>query len=185
MVEQYKIHIGLSVIGSILPALDVLHLEHRVREEDFIALAKYSSIVPIERANIFGKALFAGYERDFITALHLLIPQIENMIRVHLKQNDVTTTHLDKDGIENEYGMNTLLDMPEAEQIFGKNLYFEFKSLFCDAFGPNLRNVVAHGLLEEDELNSTYAVYAWWLALRLTINTWWVYYKQGTTHKQE
>ena len=60
--------------------------------------------------------------------------------------------------------MSTLIELPEVEQVFGKNLAFELKALYCDPFGPNLRNELAHGLLEENACVSTYAVYAWWLA---------------------
>ena len=65
------------------------------------------------------------------------------------------------------------MDLPEAEQVFGEDLAFELRSLFCDSFGPNLRNELAHGLLDEDGCHSPFAIYAWWLALRLTFNTWW------------
>lgn len=173
MVRDFGISVSIVVQGDIWPALEVLLLEHRLREGYFVALASQSPIVPKERVGLFGKALYAGYERDFVTALHLLIPQIEHLVRVHLKQVGAKTTNLDKDGIENENGMSTLMELPEAEQVFGKDLAFELKSLFCDSFGPNLRNEVAHGLLDEDGFHSPFAIYAWWLALRLTVNTWW------------
>ena len=98
---------------------------------------------------------------------------MEHLVRVHLKQAGVTTTNIDKDGIQNENGMSTLMEMPETVRVFGKDLAFELNSLFCDAFGPNLRNELAHGLLDEDELNTPFAIYAWWLALRLTFIAWW------------
>lgn len=173
MIRDYGFQVNLVVQGQILPALEALLLEHRLREADFLNLARQSPIVPGERAGFFGKALFAGYEHDFVTALHLLIPQIEHLVRVHLKQAGAKTANLDKDGIQNENGMSTLMDLPEAEQVFGNDLAFELRSLFCDAFGPNLRNELAHGLLDEDGCHSTFAIYAWWLALRLTFNTWW------------
>lgn len=173
MIRDYGIMVSIVVQGDIWPALEVLLLEHRLRDVDFIELARHSPIVPKERSGLFGKALFAGFERDFVTALHLLVPQIEHLVRVHLKQAGVKTTNLDKDGIQNENGMSTLMDLPETEQVFGKDLAFELKSLFCDAFGPNLRNELAHGLLDEDACHSPFAIYAWWLALRLTFNTWW------------
>lgn len=173
MIHNYGILVSIVVCGKIWPALEVLLLEHRLCEGDFVEVSRQSPIVPKDRAGLFGKALFAGYERDFVTALHLLVPQIEHMVRVHLKEAGAQTTNLDKDGIENENGMNTLMELPEAEQVFGKDLAFELKSLFCDAFGPNLRNELAHGLLDEAECRSPYAIYAWWLALRLTFKTWW------------
>ncbi|HBO8906751.1 TPA: DUF4209 domain-containing protein [Pseudomonas aeruginosa] len=173
VVRDYGILVSIVVQGDIWPALEAMLLEHRLREADFVDLARNSPIVPKGREGLFGKALFQGYERDFVSALHLLIPQIEHMVRVHLKQAGTKTTNLDKDGIENENGMSTLMDLPEAETVFGKDLTFELKTLFCDSFGPNLRNELAHGLLDEDACHSPYAIYAWWLGLRLVFNTWW------------
>lgn len=173
MIRDYGMLVSIVVQGDIWPAHEVLLLEHRLREADFIDLVRHSPIIPKDRIGLFGKALFAGYERDFVTALHLLIPQIEHMVRMHLKQAGAKTTNLDKDGVQNENGMSSLMDLPEAEQVFGKDLVFELRSLFCDAFGPNLRNELAHGLLDEDACHSPFAIYAWWLALRLTFNTWW------------
>ena len=173
MVRDYGILVSIVVQGDVWPALETMLLEHRLREADFVGLARQSPIVPKGREGLFGKALFQGYERDFVSALHLLIPQIEHMVRFHLKQAGAKTTNLDKDGIENENGLSTLMDLPEAGTVFGKDLAFELKTLFCDAFGPNLRNELAHGLIDEDACHSPFAIYAWWLGVRLVFNTWW------------
>ncbi|WP_265307031.1 DUF4209 domain-containing protein [Verminephrobacter eiseniae] len=173
MIRLYSENVGIAAHGIILPALEFLLLEHRLREADFVDIANQSPIVPKGRAGLFGKALFAGFDRDFVTALHLLLPQIEHLVRVHLKQAGAKTTNLDKDGIENENGMGTLMNLPEAEQVFGRDLAFELRALFCDAFGPNLRNELAHGLLDEKAFHSPFTIYAWWLGLHLVFNTWW------------
>lgn len=173
MIRDYGILVSIVVQGDVWPALETMLLEHRLRESDFVDLARQSPIVPTGREGLFGKALFQGYERNFISALHLLIPQIEHMVRFHLKQAGAKTTNLDRDGIENENGMSTLMDLPEVESVFGQDLTFELRTLFCDAFGPNLRNELAHGLLDEDACHSPFAIYAWWLGLRLIFNTWW------------
>ena len=128
---------------------------------------------PKIKLGLFDKILFAGYERDFITALHLLIPQFENSVREHLKLAGATTTNIDKNGIQNENGLSTLLELPEIIQVFGKDFAFELYSLFCDSFGPNLRNGLAHGLLDEGDCNSTFSIYAWWLILEFTVNAWY------------
>ena len=173
MVENYRFHVDLAVRGHIWSAQEVLLLEHRLREADFVNLARQSPIVPIGREILFGKALFAGYDRDFVTALHILVPQIEHMVRCHLKQAGVQTTNIDVNGIENENGLSSLMDLPQAEEIFGEDLSFEIKALFCDPFGPNLRNELAHGLLDDRACESTFAIYAWWFGLKLVFNTFW------------
>ncbi|MEQ1531209.1 MAG: DUF4209 domain-containing protein [Methylococcales bacterium] len=181
MIRDYGIFVNIEVQGQIWPALETMLLEHRLRETDFVELASQSPIIPKERARLFGKALFLGYERDFVSALHILIPQIEHMVRVHLKQAGAQTTNLDKDGIDNENGLSTLMDLPEVAAVFGKDLSFEIKTLFCDAFGPNLRNDMAHGLLDEEAFHSANAIYAWWLGLKLVFNTWWSTAHQNTS----
>ena len=173
MVENYCIHVSLAVQGSILPAQEVLLLEHRLRETDFVNLARNSPIVPIGRELLFGKALFAGYDRDFVTALHILVPQIEHMVRYHLKQAGVQTTNIDSDGIENENGLSSLMDLSQTEEIFGEDLSFEIRALFCDPFGLNLRNNLAHGLLDDRACYSPATIYAWWFGLKLVFIHFW------------
>ena len=170
---HYNPLIEVIVRGMILPALDTLNLEHRIRQSDFIQLARQSPIVPIGREVLVGKALFRGYEGDFDTALHLLSPQLENIVRFHLKMAGVKTSTLNEDGIETENGLSTLIDIPKTSTIFGQDLTFELKALFCDNFGVNLRNNVAHGLLDDNQCNSIESVYSWWLGLKLIFNTYW------------
>lgn len=180
MVKHYSMEIGLVVQGQIWPALEAFSLDHRIREADLVQIATQSPIVPRGRAPLVAKALFAGFERDLVVALHLLVPQIEHLVRWHLKSSGVKTTTLSPDGIENENGLSTLIDLPEVAGIFGDDLAFELKALFCDAFGPNLRNEVAHGLLDDQNCQTAQTVYAWWLLLRLTFNTFW-----NATHRND
>lgn len=174
MVRDYAMFLGFTVKSGIYPALEVVRLEHRITEADFVELAKASPITPHGRESLIGKALHAGYDGDFATALHLLIPQIENMIRMHLKAAGATTTTLDSEGIENEIGLSALMNLPQVVDVFGEDLAFEFRALFCDARGPNLRNELAHGLLDPGACTSAASIYAWWLGLRLVFNWWWI-----------
>ena len=170
---HYEPLVNIAVMGYILPALNAIALEHRISEVDFIQLASVSPIVPPSRDRMYGKALYHSYNRDFASALHLLIPQIEHMVRHHLKVRQVTTTSLDREAIETENGLGTLVELPETKEIFGEDLTFQLKALFCSPSGANLRNEVAHGLIEEAKCFSTHSVYAWWLGLKLAFNTWW------------
>jgi len=173
MVKHYSMEIGLIAQGQLLPALDVLSLEHRVREADLEYMLRNSPIVPAGRAPLFAKGLIAGFERDLTSALHLLVPQVEHLVRWHLKAAGAKTTTLSLDGIETENGLSTLMELPEAVSIFGEDLAFEFNALFCDPFGPNLRNEVAHGLLDDSSCQTPQTFYSWWLVLRITFNTFW------------
>lgn len=110
MLEAYKHLIHTRVSGAIYPALEIMHAEHTLSESDFLSLTQGAPIVPPGRAWFFAKALNAGYEQDFSTAVQLLVPQVENMIRYHLKNaGEVTTTH-DASGISQEIGLSSLME---------------------------------------------------------------------------
>ena len=182
---HYTTLVGIAVQALILPALDVLTLEHRLRTADFIELARRSPIVPIGREVLFGKALAQGFNRDFATSIHLLAPQIEHMVRFHLKSAGVLTAHLDQEGLETENGLSALIELPETLGIFGEDLTYEIGALFCDKTGPNLRNNIAHGLLSDREAQSVDAVYAWWLGLKLVFNTFYNSLHRQSEEKQQ
>ena len=95
------------------------------------------------------------------------------MVRYHLKAAGACTTVLDKDGTEAEINLGALLDKPEALLVFGEDLVFEMRAMFCESRGPNFRHHLAHGLLEDRDFETAFAVYAWCLALRLVFNVFW------------
>ncbi|RZK45200.1 MAG: DUF4209 domain-containing protein [Hymenobacter sp.] len=169
MIGDYTNQLGLVVQAYILPALQILQLEHRFTEADFVELCLRTPIIPRGNEMLLGRALYAGFENDFTVALHLLIPQVESLVRFHLKARGAKTTTLDADGIQTENGLSTLVDLPEMELAFGEDLTFEIRALFCDSHGPNLRNQLAHGLLSFAAFDSSPSIYAWWFWLRIVV----------------
>ena len=168
-IKNFGIHIDVTVNGCILPALEQIQQEHLFPKEFLIQLCKYSSIVPEKREILVANALYQGFEWDFRSAIHLLAPQVENMVRQLLKQNGLVTTHTDPNGIENEMGLSSLVSIVGAREILGDDLWFELQAVFTDSLSANLRNEVGHGLLDDDTSNSFYSVYAWWMVLRLVV----------------
>lgn len=47
-----------------------------------------------------------------------------------------------------------------------KNLIFALNTIFCSKFGFNMRNNVAHGMLDDQAFQSFKALYIWWFALK-------------------
>ena len=169
--QTFSIEIKLVVEGQILPALNQILMEHRVTKDILERLCYCSPIVPKERISLLASALWCGFEFEFGDAIHLLCPQVEHIVRTRLKQAGAQTSNVDKEGIENENGLSTLMDLPEALKVFGEDLTFELKSVFTEALGFNLRNDVAHGLLNDDSASSIATIYAWWMILRLIVHS--------------
>lgn len=162
-------HVGLIAQGVIFPALSVINEEHRITERDLVYLCQNSAVVPRDRAGLWAKGLYYGFEEKFIEATHILPFQVEHWIRVELKMRNHKTTVL-KDGVETEKGLSTLLDDEHISEVLDNNLLFELKAVLTDHLGPNFRNNVAHGLMDPREGLSAHPMYLWWLCLKLVVN---------------
>lgn len=169
-----EIHVGLKAMAEILPALERLRDEHPMREADFQAIVSKTSCVPRSAQLAWAKGLNAGYQGDFLVAIHLLVPRLEAMVRDALRQQGIETRKSEKNGVEMEKALGSLLELPGAEDALGSSLHFTFDALLGNPLGVNLRNKIAHGLLTDNEDSSSAVVYTWWLAFRLVYNDFFV-----------
>lgn len=160
---QYQ---GLQASAQILPALRQITLEHHIRHADLFEVVHNNPFVEPERERYYVQGLYAGFHSDFLTASHLLIPQLEQSIRRFFSVRGAITTSMDEQGIENKKDLNSLLYIPQAQNVLGLNLLFTLRGLLVERFGSNLRNRFAHGL-DTPILESEQAVYLWGLVLYL------------------
>ena len=161
VVRNYIYDVSFCVRAVLLPALEVIRKEHCLEPELFFSIAEHSPVVPPKRAQAFGKGLLAGYNGDFNEAFLDLSPQIEHLIRFQLKLREVNT-RARKNGVDEERPLGWLLYHDKTEDIFGKHLLFELRTLF-----HSHRNDRAHGLIDDTSSPSPRDVYTWWLLLRL------------------
>lgn len=171
MLSFYKMRVTHIVNGYIWPALDQISSEFRFSKDLLRMICMEAPIVPRDRINLITDALWYGFEYEFAAAIHLICPQLEHMVRMLLKAQGVNTINYD-DGIANEVGLSNLLgpDRPQAKEILGKNLFFEMECIFTKPLGFNLRNNIAHGLLNDVEVTHLPGcTYAWWMVLRMIV----------------
>ncbi len=173
MIQHYQLRVNL-LGGIVLPrAWRQLSTDHRLHIGDFQALAAGSAIVPSTHEGVFARGLHYGYSGDFGAALHLLVPAIEALVRLHLANAGERTSVIGADGNENEIGLSALMENERVVDIFGEDFAFELRALMCGPIGPNLRNEVAHGLIGDTAFSSGTSVYLWWLTLKLVFTPYW------------
>lgn len=102
MYEYAKDYRLLTVRGLISPARHQILLEHRVRVADLRPVVYYNPLVPSGREEIYAQGLYHGLVGDFMLAIHLLIPQLENSIRWILVQAGEVSSGLDAEGVQDE-----------------------------------------------------------------------------------
>lgn len=173
MVQTYQFRIGL-LGGALLPqAWLQLTREHRLTLGDFEAITHGSSAVPPGSEGLYARGLLHGYNGDFASAVHLLVPRIEALVRYHLANAGERTSAIDGDGFESELGLSALMRSERSVDIFGQDVAFEIRALLCGPIGPNARNEIAHGLVDDSVASSSTSAYAWWFALKLAFMPYW------------
>lgn len=158
----------LLVIGGIVPALEILQLEHGLSTRDFFYIASRSSFVPRGREPAFAIGLAAGARREFFTAAHTLVPQLEHALRFHLNERGIQTLSFPTSGGQDERDLGAVLDMPELLQLYDEATIFDWKALLTEKSGSNLRNEIAHGLIDPGAGDAPCA-YLWWSVLRCVV----------------
>ncbi len=171
LLKNYDISILIKVYGHILPSLEILHQEHCFSLAEVSHIVHNARIVPSGREQFIIEGILAGYQGNYAVALHLLVPQVENIVRIELKKLNVSTSTIGTDGEETENGLSTLLALPEADKLGDKSFVFELRTLLCEHTHANFRNNVAHGLLNYEECNSVVGVYTWWFISKMIFNS--------------
>jgi len=136
----------------LIEALDRAIEVHGVTPAHFATWAARSGL--FENLTLLKEGITAWYDKDFVKTVHVLVPQVETGLRgiVSKLGKPVTKPHSTCAGISVAIGMGDILYSKEITDALGPDLTLYFLSMYSDPRGFNLRNSVAHGLLEADQI---------------------------------
>lgn len=137
-----------------------------VSELEVASAVWYSDFVPEDRRSIFTRGLFHGFCGNLVEAVQILVPQIENGLKVFLNKRGITTRKLDRE-VQTEKNLQHYLD--ELKNILSEDLLFDLDGLLNQGFGDNLRHDLAHGLCSTTKMTSYLGLYTWWLSLKMSL----------------
>jgi hypothetical protein len=157
----------IAVVGCVLPFLEQTTLEHAPSVEDFLDFVAPKPFVPPGRETMFSLGLRTGFYGEWFESAHILVPQLENALRWLLESAGEIVYGQHPSGIQDYLGLEQILSHPKTIQILGEDIVFDLTGLLTDRIGANLRNRLAHGLLEWTSADINHAVYLWWLVLHL------------------
>lgn len=105
--------------------------------------------------------LGGGFERflaeDYVSALHILLPQFEGLLRDQLCKFGVPTTVYQREAARTDDATlgdllwSQVADGQSVEELLGTDVWHLFRATLVDPVGWNLRNRVAHGLMKAAE----------------------------------
>ena len=160
---------SVDAAGLIEPARCTINAEHGLNVDDFQYLAKMSPFVPQDRTDLFGLGFARFLNGDFASALHILVPQLENSLRHVLKLAGQDPSAIQSDMTQKDRSLSVMLtkDRDALERVFGEAIVYEIENLFDVRCGPAIRHRLAHGLISDSECHGPDSVYACWFIFRL------------------
>jgi hypothetical protein len=161
---------GTRAVTFVNPARLQIINDHQPTLDDIHPFVQNNPFVPPDHVEIFLRGLHAGFHGDFIIAVHLLVPQVENSLRHVLEEHGVDVSNLKSDGTQPVKILGALLGMEETKKILGPALHFEVRGHLIEKTGYDFRNKVAHGFVSQYDCYSKAALSCWWLVLRLCLH---------------
>lgn len=153
----FALDIALEQIQNCLPGED--------SSLDF--LLSNNLLVPADRERIIEKGIYLGLRGDLYAALHILLPQTENIFRRLAYMCEDTITFYKDDSTEDFKPLSAILKSDALKEYYDSDIIFAFKMLMDMKSGGNLRNLVAHGWLEDSRENEAMSLCFFALLIKL------------------
>ena len=145
---------------------------HYLSEDVFVALLIHSPFVPNDLVGTFSRGVLRLFQGDFVSALYILTPLLENSLRYVLKNygEDVTIFD-DATQIQKDRTISSLFEQmrPQLDKIFTKPITADIERVFLSKPGPYIRHALSHGLLRDGDPQGADAIYACWIIFRLCL----------------
>lgn len=167
MVQQVRVGYQLNAkfIADILRRLAAQQGLNAERVADFLC---GSQVIGNGRRDFLNLGLARYFAGDYVSAIHVLVPQLEHVLRSVLPRIHIADTYDDR-GIMRVLPLQQILGTPQVANAFGKGLWLYFHTFLVDQDAENVRNDVAHGLIEWERCNETIATIVVHLLLILTV----------------
>ena len=151
------------IIVSLLEKFMQRH-EFYSQEEVHSFLSKYSpDYIKKESLVLWTLGICAGLNDDFITASHILTPQVERALCNKAKQYNNELVHLEKEH-QDQPTLSAALNV--LSKHMPKDVYNNIEGFLQNGADINFRNNLLHGLLHPYFIVKN-GLYLWWLALKV------------------
>lgn len=117
--------------------------------------------IPKDRQETYLKGIVAGFSEDWGTAMHILMPQVENSIRCLAEACDIVVYKTDESGVEECLSLTGILRLPEFKECFEDDFIFNLECFYTSEYCFGMRDQISHGLLSDKELQNYDCAAVW------------------------
>ena len=143
----------VGIWSKLLPlAMDRVVAHYELDSEKLTSMLYRSPLLDEGRRPFLEHGLRAHLVRDYVTATHVLVPQIEHILRRLLASTGCPVNKSVR-GVFQEKNLNDILREPVLREILGEDVRLYLLMLLADQRGWNLRNSLCHGMLDITQVN--------------------------------
>ncbi|MFI3249865.1 MAG: DUF4209 domain-containing protein [Eubacteriales bacterium] len=128
---------------------------HDITLENLDFIVKDNVLIPEGRKEIIKSGLYYGLTDNLYVSMHILLPQIENIFRNLMNECGDVTTKVTGENVEKWKLLSAILNSEILNESLEPEIIFTFQTLMEGDGGANLRNLVAHGMLEQQHRDSS------------------------------
>ncbi|MFA5108374.1 MAG: DUF4209 domain-containing protein [Candidatus Micrarchaeia archaeon] len=130
--------------------------KYDMKAEDFIALVDATALSEVTK-EIIRRGIKRHLTKDYIDSLHLLCPQIEEILRQIVKKSGgETLNYKQKSKSINQNLLGELIRDEHVEKTIGTMACMTIEAYYSNPdHPPNLRNNISHGLAKMEDFKST------------------------------
>lgn len=152
LIQQAKYSFSFSSLW-LYHATARLFEKHDVQPEHFVGWANRLGLY--EDMGLLLEGVGAYFAGDYVKAVHVLVPQVEHGLRSIAGQlgKPVTKAHPTVPGASVSINMGDILYSQDIVDALGPDLILHFLALYADPRGLNLRNELAHGLMQRGAID--------------------------------
>lgn len=130
---------------------------YNIKVQDLIDFVLVSPIFEETKKDLIYAGLQAYLNQDYISAIHILVPQTESAIRTLVELTGGATLRKNRQGGLQLRTFDDLLRNEKVEECFGIDLSFYFRILLTEQRGWNIRNNICHGISPSGAFNPSTA----------------------------
>lgn len=147
IIEFYNLTLQMEWSMRLFPVFIGMMEKHKLTQSSIMHHISQWELIDQTRLTIISKAVDRFFQNDYISSIHILVPQIEHHIRYMFESIGYSTTNTPHGKSQEEQTLSAFLKDDYVAKQLGIDVTKYFEILFTTKTGLNIRNNIAHGFL--------------------------------------
>ncbi|MEH7076970.1 DUF4209 domain-containing protein [Neobacillus drentensis] len=166
--SNYMMHLSMNISMLLMLIFERLVKDKGLTADDFVKKISSWPLLHQKNSYLVESGIRKFFENDFVSSLHILVPQFESCLRRMFSQAGFATTSIKRGMAQHEETFNEFLNREDIKNVLGETLHRYIQMIMVEQTGLNLRNKIAHGLISIEECNKQNNITVLYLYLLIT-----------------